>query len=353
MAVVQAGWVFLEGQWRLASPCSVFTPLQRPLRIATLNVLMDSKNPSRPSSNIPEVLQHERRFRKSMQELEKADADVIGLNEVTQYFLGMLAEEAWIRKGYMLSTVPGEEEPENTAVSQKFGNVLLSRVPVASLSHIQMPNGRQAEAAIVHTTHGGLQVRTLVTSVHLTAFPTQVAQRANEIKSLTSRLGQEDVWDLAVVVGDFNFHREAESHSIPDGWVELPAALEKYTFDMARNPMIRHYLPKIWWGAIWSLIWPVQMRLDRAIVASKSHGPHVDLHACNVDLFADVPVQQGLDHEMIAPAGMAFPFSLAQHLWSHRRRPWQEYLFPSDHFGLLIDLASIGDDRRVQLQSRF
>merc|ERR1712216_548438 len=122
--------------------------------------------------------------------------------------------------------------------------------------------------------------------------------------------------------------------------------------------MIRHYLPKIWWGAIWSLSWPVQMRLDRVIVASKSRGPHVDLHSCNVELFADVPVQEGCDPEMTEQVGLlmkplAFCASLVQHLWSHRRQPWQEYLFPSDHFGLLIDLASIGDDQRVQHHSRF
>mmetsp|Transcript_111821 Transcript_111821/g.216686 ORF Transcript_111821/g.216686 Transcript_111821/m.216686 type:complete len:356 (+) Transcript_111821:46-1113(+) len=348
MVLLCAGWAFLEGQWKLVTPRSAFTPLQRPLRIVTLNVLMDSRNPSKPCCDIPEVLQHKRRFRKSLQELERADADVIGLNEVTHYFLRMLTEEAWVRKSYMLSTVCSEEEPENTAVSRKFGNVLLSRVPVASLRHIQMPNGRQAEAAIIHTSHNGLRVRTMVTSVHLTAFPTQVAQRANELQSLTSRLAMVDEWDLAVVLGDFNFHREAESSSIPDGWVELPAALGKYTFDMAKNPMIRHYLPKIWWGAGWSLLWPVQMRLDRFIVMSKNCGSHVDLHASSVELFADAPVREGPSHEMTEPTGMlmkvfAFLPSLVQHLWSHRRQPWEEYLFPSDHFGLVIDLALISE----------
>jgi poly(A) polymerase len=329
MAAAFAGWTFQGGQWQRAPPCSDFMPLQRPLRIATLNVLMDSGDPSKPCSIIPEVLQHERRFRKSIRDLEKADADVIGLNEVTQHFLRMLADEAWIRKDYTLSTVPGEEEPENIAVFRKFGNVLLSRMPVARLCHIEMPTKRHAEAAIIHTTHGGQDVRTLVTSAHFIAFPTQAAQRANEIKLLTERLGIEDDWDIAAVFGDFNFHREAESDSIPDGWAEPPAALGKYTFDTELNPMIRHYLPKIWWGSFC----PVQMRLDRIIINSRRGGPDVDLHACNVRLFANTLVNEEQDHEISAPAGFF------QQLWNHRRLPWEEYLFPSDHFGLIIDLA--------------
>lgn len=281
-----------------------------------------------------------------MQELERADADVIALNEVTQFFVGMLAQEAWVRKSYTLSTVPGEEHPENTAVSLKFGNVILSRVPLTSLCTVQMPNGRQAEAAIVHTTHGALEVRTLVTSVHLTAFPTKVAQRAKELRFLTLTLDMKDEWDLAIVLGDFNFHREAESQSIPDGWVELPAALGRYTWDTALNPMIQHYLPKIWWGAVWSLVWPVQMRLDRFVVKSKSSGPLVDLHASSVELFVNAPVKEEGDHQRITPGAtwmrlLALPVSLVRQLCSHRNQPWEEYLFPSDHFGLLVDLATI------------
>jgi endonuclease/exonuclease/phosphatase family metal-dependent hydrolase len=344
MQVPQAGWGFQKDAWKVADPYCSFVPLQRPLRIATFNVLFDSKNPMNPCADNPEVLQHHRRFRKTLKELERTDADIIGLNEVTQYFLGLLAEEAWVRKGYTLSTVPGEEMSGNTAVSKKFGNVLLSRIPLASLCHIQMPNGREAEAAIIHTRHRGLEVRTLVTSVHLIAFPTMIAQRASEIQGLTLKLEAGDDWDVAVVLGDFNFHREAESQSIPDGWIELPGALQKYTFDTVRNPMIRHYLPKIWWGAFCE----VQMRLDRVIVAHKSCGPRVNLHASNVELFADVPVDEAGQHELVAPAGMAmgllnFPFSMAQQLWNHRRQPWKEYLFPSDHFGLLVNLAMIDD----------
>uniref|UniRef100_A0A7S2MG97 Endonuclease/exonuclease/phosphatase domain-containing protein n=1 Tax=Zooxanthella nutricula TaxID=1333877 RepID=A0A7S2MG97_9DINO len=297
---------------------------------------------------MPEVLQHTKRFQKSIQELERVDADVIGLNEVTQCFLGMLSEEAWVRNNYMLSTVCGGEDLGNTAVARKFGNVLLSRVPFASLRHFEMASGREAVAAIVHTSHDGLQNRTLVTSVHLIAFPTQVAQRASELESLTSRLAIVDEWDLAVVLGDFNFHFETESSSIPDGWTELPAAQGKYTWDMAANPMIRHYLPKVWWGIGWSLLWPVQMRLDRIIVASRNRGSHVDLHASSVKLFADVPVHEGPVREATEPIGIlmkliGFGPALVQHVLSHRRQSWEDYLFPSDHFGLFTDLALISE----------
>ena len=45
-------------------------------------------------------------------------------------------------------------------------------------------------------------------------------------------------------MGDFNFHREAENASIPEGWAEVPAVVNLgTTWSFERNKMLPHYLP--------------------------------------------------------------------------------------------------------------
>ena len=44
-------------------------------------------------------------------------------------------------------------------------------------------------------------------------------------------------------MGDFNFHREAENASIPEGWGEVPAVMALGpTWDCTKNAMLPHYL---------------------------------------------------------------------------------------------------------------
>jgi mRNA deadenylase 3'-5' endonuclease subunit Ccr4 len=73
------------------------------LKIVTINVLYDSKDPLIPKSDRNEVLFHEQRYRKILSELEQANADVIALNEVSPYFLKMCEEREWVQKDYTLS----------------------------------------------------------------------------------------------------------------------------------------------------------------------------------------------------------------------------------------------------------
>ena len=78
-------------------------------------------------------------------------------------------------------------------------------------------------------------------------------------------------------MGDFNFHREAENASIPDGWRELPAVVDLgATWDYGKNAMLAHYLPLrnlyngLGLGA--HLGWPSPMRLDRVLVSGGGLG---------------------------------------------------------------------------------
>ena len=146
--------------------------------------------------------------------------------------------------------------------------------------------------------------------------------------------GRDAAPDACVIMGDFNFHREAENASIPLGWQELPAVVDLgETWDFGRNAMLAHYLPLrniyngLGLGA--HLGWPSPMRLDRVLVS----GGGLDVGGATARTFADRPI-----HER-AQGRTPLPQAGRELQAAHRALPWQEYLFPSDHFGIAFELS--------------
>ena len=213
-----------KSRWLHASSEAPSDVLGRPLRLATLNCLHDHRD--------AELLQHDRRYDAILKELETLDADVICLNEVTRTLLERVLREPWVRRSYTASAI----RPEGS-----FGNLLLSKVPPFQIEFIEQPgDGRHSHVAVLMV--NGLAVA--VCSTHLTAFPYLMeTRRMTQLAHLTSTLATGG-FDVACVMGDFNFHREAETSSIPEGWAELPAVVSLGpTWDLPRNAMLPHYLP--------------------------------------------------------------------------------------------------------------
>jgi len=186
-------------------------------------------------------------------------------------------------------------------------------------------------------------VRVHIASTHLTAFPWLMeGRRRTQLEHITSTLtgGSDDDFDTCIVMGDFNFHRESENASIPNGWREIPAVVALgETWDYARNSMLAHYLPLrniyngFGLGAGWGWIgWTKSpgsagMRLDRVLV----HG-NAALDAAEARLFANHPIdERARARPTLPPAGSDLKKA-------HRALPWQDYLYPSDHFGVFVEL---------------
>ena len=304
--------------------------LERPIRMATLNCLHDHAQ--------AELLQHAKRHDAICRELRALDADVIGLNEVTRPLLERVLQEPWVRESFTVSVLGDDERcaKQGATTSAAFGNVLLSKIPPASVEYIEQPgDGRHSHVMSLSITRGGAPLRMTVCSTHLTAFPWLMeGRRRRQVEDLTSALTSAGN-DACVVMGDFNFHREAENASIPDGWSEVPAVVALGpTWDFGRNPMLAHYLPLrniyngFGLGADSSLAWPSPMRLDRVLV----HGTALDCGAAKARIFADQPVDER------ARGRAPLPQAGRELSEAHRALPWQEYLFPSDHFGLCFEL---------------
>lgn len=306
------------------------------IRIATLNCLHDL--------TLPEVLQHETRQHHICRELLPAlDADVIALNEVTRPLLERLLQEAWVRESYTVSAVPDDPRCSHLSAVKpgSLGNVLLSRLPAAAVAYVdQLGDGRHSHVMALRLgdAHGNV-LRVAVCSVHLTAFPWLMeGRRKAQLEHVTSALTAAVTplvgdCDVRVLLGDFNFHREAENASIPAGWAEVPAVVALgATWDFARNPLLAHYLPlrNLYngFGLGASVGWPSPMRLDRVLV----HGTALDCAAASARLFADEPI-----HER-ARGRPPLPQTGPELREAHRALPWQEYLLPSDHFGICVEL---------------
>src|SRR5262249_42706846 len=99
------------GAWRPVERCPC--PTLR-LSVATWNVLSDRHDPEKthPDQRRPLLLD----------ELRRAGADILCLQEVTPAFWDELLEQSWVRAGYV-------SEPPGGAALRPHGNAILSRWP--------------------------------------------------------------------------------------------------------------------------------------------------------------------------------------------------------------------------------
>ena len=335
-----AGWKYSHdhGQWTFIEADDTVEPLplERSLRLATLNCLHDNSQ--------PELLQHGIRHEAILRELASLDADVIGLNEVTKTLLERILQAPWVRRSYTVSAVPEDARCEGLGcvTAGAFGNLLLSKIAPVSVVYVeQLGDGRHGHAMsfCLSDPQGGDQpLHVTVCAAHLTAAPWVMEGRRRKqlehvTSALTTGLSRGASVDSCVIMGDYNFHREAENASIPSGWAEVPAVVSLGpTWSLERNAMLPHYLPLCnlynGFGLSASLGWPSPMRLDRVLV----HGHALESAGAKARLFADQPIDDR------ARGRAALPRTGRELREAHRALPWQEYLHPSDHFGILLEL---------------
>ena len=95
------------------------------LTVATLNVLFDIYQPEL-------LFTDERRF-KLIEELQALDADIIGLQEVTQPLLQILMSVPWIRAQYFISDIALGDKLSPTV--HPYGQIILAKHPFKPIFH--------------------------------------------------------------------------------------------------------------------------------------------------------------------------------------------------------------------------
>ncbi|WP_433372283.1 poly(A) polymerase [Streptosporangium sp. CA-115845] len=241
------------------------------LRVLTWNTLWDRYDSDR--------LDTARRRPLLLEELERADADVIALQEVEAELLVMLLRTPWIRSGYTLSTDPAGQDVDDA------GLLLLTRLPVREAGlHVLGPH--KAVAAVTVESAAGPVV---VAATHLTSDHTDngPARRQAELTRLAEVLLGVD--GDVILLGDLNDggSRPAEVLGLRDAWTEVHGPDDATaTFDPRVNPL----------AALSSLSGRAS-RLDRVLL--RGH----DLCVTTAAVRGDVPTPDGLfvsDHYAVA-----------------------------------------------------
>lgn len=259
------------------------------VRVLTWNTLWDRYDADRICT--------ERRRPLLLDALRTSDADVIALQEVEAPLLASLGREEWVRAGgYSLWSNPGKSGVDED------GLVLLSRLPVLEAGRCALGPYKAALAITVAGPAGSLVVAT----THLTSNHTAEAatRRAAELAELAAAFGGIDA-DL-VVLGDFNdsTSEPADALGLLDTWTALHGAQDTTpTFDPTVNPL----------AAVSSLTGRAG-RLDRVLLRARGGG----VRAGAASLVGDVPDETGL--------------------------------FPSDHFGIRVDLVGEGSEAAAAVQ---
>jgi endonuclease/exonuclease/phosphatase family metal-dependent hydrolase len=132
--------------------------------------------------------------------IDALDADVVGLQEVDMRLLvDGRAQLDFLADTLNMIPVPG---PNLKGRRGKFGNAMLSRLPVLSVRRADLtvrhfePRG----AVIVQLDVGGPPLRVVVTHLGL-----NVAERGVQVRRLIAALEEDDGEDVAtIVMGDFN-----------------------------------------------------------------------------------------------------------------------------------------------------
>ncbi|GAA4627687.1 hypothetical protein GCM10023196_040910 [Actinoallomurus vinaceus] len=262
--------------WRPAEPVPA-GPAPARLRVLTWNTLWDRYDADR--------IDTARRRPLLLESLERADADVIALQEVEAGLLDMLLRAPWVRSGYTLGTDPAGPDVDET------GLLLLSRLPVREAGlHVLGPH-KGVAAVTVESAAGPV----VVAATHLTSDHAEngAARRQAELARLAEVLAGVD--GDVVLLGDFNDGGTglAGALGVRDAWTEVHGPADPaVTFDPAANPL----------AAVSSLSGRAS-RLDRVFLGGSG------LRATAARLRGDSPM---------TPDG----------------------LFASDHYGVAVDVSA-------------
>jgi 2'-5' RNA ligase/endonuclease/exonuclease/phosphatase family metal-dependent hydrolase len=199
-------------------------PALHSVRILTYNVLLDSPDESGRFDSA--ILESDARVPCVLEVIERADADIVCLQEITKPILACVLSCGLVRERYFVSDVDGD-----TVVP--YGQVTLAKrmfeTSVLTLSSVKRVIGARMRI-------GAREV--LLCNVH---FPSSVGKngavrRHQQIGSVLS-LAEQDAADHVLIVGDTNMEPGEAVTAFDDAWLSLGRTDEQgFTFDPERNP---------------------------------------------------------------------------------------------------------------------
>ena len=282
-----------------------------PIRIATFNVLADCF-----PWFVEMAIRSPERLEWLCDGIRNLNPTVLGLNELTMNALQRLQECPFIRENYFLTARSNQTEDENQTQMENFSEskvlfphqcVIMSKLPLAEVFTIPV-SGRKREAIAIKVQIGQTEDTSVyICSHHATPYQSikNAQLRAQQIRDIMNVLVPLN--HPFIIMGDLNLYHEFEDavvidNQLIDAWAQTHFSNEDpfndknlgYTFDSIKNTLIPYYIP----GSC------AKMRLDRILFSNR------------FPAFAKAPCR----------------------LWADEPIKADNYLFPSDHFGLSIDI---------------
>jgi poly(A) polymerase len=210
-------------RWQISDGTVKSFALDRPLKVITYNILSDLHEVDKIYSDL--------RWELLLAELDRVDADIIALQEVTPTSLAVILAADWVRSSYYISASPAADNVK------PYGNVLLSRWHFDLVEHqfsahkrvlvgSWQINDRAVHLANIHLTssrgENSLQKRDL-----------QLATVVNYLQTLTGD---------RFIVGDFNARDNQLAEIIDYGnfrdlWCDTHPDDVGHTIEPNRNPL--------------------------------------------------------------------------------------------------------------------
>jgi poly(A) polymerase len=223
------------------------------IQFATYNVLFDLYH--------KDLVQTDKRLPHISALLERCQADIIGLQEVTPQSLEYILRQPWITEQYFISAGPDSD------LVKPYGQVLLSRFPIRKLYQLRYTKHKHAIIAEIDLADQVL----IVMLVHLSSNRRHNAEqnRIAELNALMSYLKPDrpEGWHNKniALMGDFNTSGHEldpilQQHGFSDIWPVLHPTDAGYTYDPQTN-RLAEYLS----------LSKTSMRLDRIYTRSPEH----------------------------------------------------------------------------------
>lgn len=307
----------INNKWEGAAETIQKIPVPSTIKIVNLNVLFDVWKGKAYKHHVVRPLE---RFGAQFEIMQAIDSDVIVLNEVTANYIELLIQEKWVKDHYYLSDISG-----NTI--NGFGNLILSKFHFSALSlKYLIKLKRPIVCATIPFENGDF----VIAASHFSALKQNDKRRQIQLKELTAYLDSNYANTEKVILGDVNFHTEAElvPTNYLDAWEKVNPNTLGYTFDGTLNLMLHEMWPLAWMIGFDKNI---QMRLDRVFVQSSKWTPK------EMELAFNTPVYQAKGGSTIFKDTLSVIFDW---LGVNIIRKPKNYLFPSDHFGLITTFES-------------
>lgn len=306
-----------ENKWEIQPELTHKIPTPPSIKIINLNVLFDKWKGVDYKHHVTRPFD---RYNAQFKTMQKLQADFIVLNEVTPTFIALITKEEWVQNQYIISDVDG-------STVSKFGNIILSKYQISEL-HLKHLSQLKRPIACAKIAFDNRDL--VIAASHFSAYKEKHERRQVQIKELTAYLEQFYVNADKLILGDVNFHTEAE---IPpanyiDIWKKLNPSIAGNTFDGSINLMLHEMWPLAWMYGIKS---PTQMRLDRVFAQLTKWNPD------KMELCFNTPIYQAKKRSNFFKG---IPSAAFDRFGINILRNPKHYLFPSDHFGLVTTFQS-------------